>query len=118
MRTLHAISYRQRASFKVLGGFLFGSWNGKKKDILLGSVPKYVAMRSWRVFWDYPNVITLQILAVKVVDLTERVYGSNPLIFSHSRIRFKWKCPPLIPQCLEGFLKHNGTGARTLKKGF
>ena len=66
---------------RILGLLLKVYSYGKDKDIPFGSVPKYVAMRSWRVFSDYPNVITLQILAVKVVDLTERVYGSNPLIF-------------------------------------
>ena len=39
--TLHAISYRQGAFFKGYGRLLFGSWNGKNKDIPFGSVPKY-----------------------------------------------------------------------------
>src|SRR5690606_14522844 len=87
--TLHAIAYRQGEFFlKVLGGCYLDPGMGRIRTYLLVASPSIVAMRSWRVFWDFPNVITLHILAVKVVDLTDTVYGSNPLIFSHSRIRF------------------------------
>ena len=74
---------------KVLGGCYLDPGMGRIRTYLWVASPSIVAMRSWRVFWDFPNVITLHILEIKVVDLTDTVYGSNPLISSHSRIRFK-----------------------------
>src|SRR5690606_41798056 len=66
---------------KVLGGCYLDPGMGRIRTYLLVASPSIVAMRSWRVFWDFPNVITLHILAVKVVDLTDTVYGSNHIIF-------------------------------------
>src|SRR5690606_37003106 len=74
-------------------------------------------MRSWRVFWDFPNVITLHILAVKVVDLTDTVDGSNPLIFPLA-VRTIGKPSPYFTMFRCGHLKHNENGERTTKNDF
>src|SRR5690606_33379768 len=76
-----------------------------------------VAMRSWRGFWDFPNVITLHMLEVKAVDLTETVDGSNPLIFPLA-VRIIGKLPPYSTMFRCGHLKHNENGARITKNDF
>ena len=59
---------------------LFGPGMGRIRTYLLVASPSIVAMRSWRVFWDFPNVITLHILEVKVVEKIDIVNRSTALI--------------------------------------